>query len=182
MVTTVITVTSCENNACSDVPVTTGVTVVAKDETTYTTYCPLADEGASKSQNTEVLTSVGVNETGTAVITVLSCDDTSCSYVPKTTGAGYNYNDPTLTPPIIHYPNKRSLLQAQTHLPLIHLVLHWIILKHHRLIRTDFLLLGLQPIKRLHPLLLPTQLIQLRLPVHLEVLLLRPLLLKVLLL
>jgi hypothetical protein len=57
----------------------------------------LTDEGASRSQNTEVSTSVGDNikETGTAVITVLSCDDTSCSYVPKTTGASYGYNDQT---------------------------------------------------------------------------------------
>ncbi|KAG5420221.1 hypothetical protein I9W82_002101 [Candida metapsilosis] len=39
--TTVITVTSCEENKCSEVPLTTGVTTVSEVDTIYTTYCPL---------------------------------------------------------------------------------------------------------------------------------------------
>jgi len=46
--TTVVTITSCADNACSEVPVTTGVTVVTSTVegvvTEYTTYCPLSGE------------------------------------------------------------------------------------------------------------------------------------------
>ncbi|CUM62971.1 uncharacterized protein PRCAT00000531001 [Priceomyces carsonii] len=42
--TTVITTTSCSNNVCSKVPKTTGLTVVTKDNTIYTTYCPFSGE------------------------------------------------------------------------------------------------------------------------------------------
>nr|ACR61711.1 cell surface exposed luciferase gLUC59 [synthetic construct] len=39
--TTVVTITSCEENKCHETEVTTGVTTVTEVETTYTTYCPL---------------------------------------------------------------------------------------------------------------------------------------------
>ncbi|CEP22667.1 YWP1 [Cyberlindnera jadinii] len=43
--TTVVTITSCEDQACTEVPVTTGATVVTSEFegalTSYTTYCPL---------------------------------------------------------------------------------------------------------------------------------------------
>ncbi|ONH67792.1 putative acid phosphatase [Cyberlindnera fabianii] len=62
--TTVVTITSCSDNACSEVPVTTGVTVItetlAGTVTEYTTYCPL-------SGSTEALTSKQVaTKTGAA--------------------------------------------------------------------------------------------------------------------
>ena len=41
--TTVITVTSCSNNACSKTKVTTGVVVVTSEDTIYTTFCPLTE-------------------------------------------------------------------------------------------------------------------------------------------
>ncbi|CAI5760810.1 unnamed protein product [Candida verbasci] len=39
--TTVVTITSCEENKCHETAVTTGLTTVTELETTYTTYCPL---------------------------------------------------------------------------------------------------------------------------------------------
>ncbi|EDK46488.1 Cell wall protein pga62 [Lodderomyces elongisporus] len=47
--TTVITITSCEENKCTPVPVTTGVTTVTEIDTTYTTYCPLSTTEAPAS-------------------------------------------------------------------------------------------------------------------------------------
>lgn len=41
--TTVVTITSCSDNACTKVPVTTGLTTVTEHDTVYTTYCPLTD-------------------------------------------------------------------------------------------------------------------------------------------
>lgn len=48
--TTVITVTSCQDNKCDLATVTTGLTVVTEFDTVYTTYCPLTTE--STAQNT----------------------------------------------------------------------------------------------------------------------------------
>ncbi|KAI5970837.1 CHT2 [Candida margitis] len=39
--TTIVTITSCEENKCSEVPVTTGVLTISEIDTVYTTYCPL---------------------------------------------------------------------------------------------------------------------------------------------
>ena len=68
--TTVITVTSCQDNKCTAVPVTTGLTTVTIDNTVYTTYCPLTT----------------VTDLKTTVITITSCDDNKCTEVPVTTG------------------------------------------------------------------------------------------------
>ncbi|KAI5962965.1 uncharacterized protein KGF55_002757 [Candida pseudojiufengensis] len=42
--TTIITVTSCHEDKCTEVPVTTGILTVTEEFTTYTTYCPLTSE------------------------------------------------------------------------------------------------------------------------------------------
>lgn len=39
--TTIVTITSCDDNKCTVVPVTTGVLTVSEVDTVYTTYCPL---------------------------------------------------------------------------------------------------------------------------------------------
>ncbi|CCE83114.1 Piso0_003686 [Millerozyma farinosa CBS 7064] len=44
---TVVTITSCSENKCSETPVTTGLTTVTKDSTVYTTYCPLSTESSA---------------------------------------------------------------------------------------------------------------------------------------
>jgi hypothetical protein len=71
--TTVITITSCEENKCSEVPVTTGVTVVTETKngvvTEYTTYCPLTTETGATSTVTAKVTSTKVTSTGSAVST-----------------------------------------------------------------------------------------------------------------
>ena len=68
--TTVITVTSCSDDKCTDVPVTTGLTTVTEKDTTYTTYCPLST----------------VTTQETTVITITSCSEDKCTEVPVTTG------------------------------------------------------------------------------------------------
>ncbi|KAL6451994.1 PGA59 Cell wall protein PGA59 [Candida maltosa Xu316] len=47
--TTVVTITSCEENKCHETAVTTGVVTVTEIDTTYTTYCPLTSEEAAPS-------------------------------------------------------------------------------------------------------------------------------------
>ncbi|KAG5419674.1 hypothetical protein I9W82_001554 [Candida metapsilosis] len=47
--TTVVTITSCEENKCTEVPVTTGLTTVTDVDTIYTTYCPLSTTEAPSS-------------------------------------------------------------------------------------------------------------------------------------
>ena len=78
--TVVVTITSCSDDKCHEVPKTTGQIVVTEtvDETVsvYTTYCPLTSD-------TTVAT---VTEASTVVVTVTSCSDNKCSAVPKTTG------------------------------------------------------------------------------------------------
>jgi hypothetical protein len=65
--TTVITITSCEANKCSEVPVTTGVTVVTETKngvvTEYTTYCPLTTATGATSTVTSKVTSTKVTST-----------------------------------------------------------------------------------------------------------------------
>ncbi|KAH3677595.1 hypothetical protein WICPIJ_008938, partial [Wickerhamomyces pijperi] len=74
---TVVTITSCSDGACTKVPVTTGVTVVTATsegvETVYTTYCPLT----ASTSTAEVQHST--------VVTVTSCSDGGCTRVPVTT-------------------------------------------------------------------------------------------------
>ncbi|CAI5759341.1 unnamed protein product [Candida verbasci] len=47
--TTVVTITSCEENKCHETAVTTGLTTVTELETTYTTYCPISEESQASS-------------------------------------------------------------------------------------------------------------------------------------
>lgn len=68
--TTVITITSCSDNKCSKVPVTTGLTTVTDESTIYTTYCPLST----------------VTDISTTVVTITSCANDKCHEVPVTTG------------------------------------------------------------------------------------------------
>lgn len=51
--TTVVTITSCEENKCTEVPVTTGLTTVTEVDTIYTTYCPLPSTEAPESSAPE---------------------------------------------------------------------------------------------------------------------------------
>ncbi|KAI5964561.1 hypothetical protein KGF57_001053 [Candida theae] len=47
--TTVVTITSCSENKCTEVPVTTGLTTVTDVDTIYTTFCPLSTEAPASS-------------------------------------------------------------------------------------------------------------------------------------
>lgn len=51
--TTVVTITSCEENKCTEIPVTTGLTTVTDVDTIYTTYCPLSTTEAPASSAEE---------------------------------------------------------------------------------------------------------------------------------
>ncbi|KAH3686442.1 hypothetical protein WICPIJ_002622 [Wickerhamomyces pijperi] len=68
--TTVVTITSCHDNACSEVPVTTGLTVVTttidSTVTEYTTYCPLTTTEAPASSS---VPSLPVNSTSHEIST-----------------------------------------------------------------------------------------------------------------
>ena len=65
--TTVVTITSCESNKCSNILKTTGLTVVTEEHTSYTTYCPLPTESES------------------IVTTIVSCDRNTSKSIPTTT-------------------------------------------------------------------------------------------------
>ncbi|CEP63345.1 uncharacterized protein LALA0_S08e00298g [Lachancea lanzarotensis] len=52
--TTVMTITSCSDNKCTETPVTTGVTTVTGISTTYTTFCPLTEQHAVSNTNSEI--------------------------------------------------------------------------------------------------------------------------------
>ncbi|CAK9435352.1 uncharacterized protein LODBEIA_P00790 [Lodderomyces beijingensis] len=54
--TTVITITSCHEDKCTAVPVTTGLTTVSKIDTVYTTYCPLPSTAPPASTAPPVIT------------------------------------------------------------------------------------------------------------------------------
>ncbi|KAI5968343.1 hypothetical protein KGF57_000202 [Candida theae] len=45
--TTVVTITSCSDNKCSEVPQTTGVKIISSVDTVHTTYCPLTEASQS---------------------------------------------------------------------------------------------------------------------------------------
>lgn len=87
--TTVITVTSCEENACSEVPVTTGVTVVTSTiegvVTEYTTYCPLSTT-AAPAPSTKAPASEGTS-TATAQVTSTIQNATTPASVSSYEGA-----------------------------------------------------------------------------------------------
>ncbi|CUM56031.1 unnamed protein product [Debaryomyces tyrocola] len=70
--TTVVIVTSCESNKCSDISKTTGLTVVTEEHTSYTTYCPLPTESES------------------IVATIVSCDKNTCKSIPTTITSEYD--------------------------------------------------------------------------------------------
>ncbi|KAH3686966.1 hypothetical protein WICPIJ_002052, partial [Wickerhamomyces pijperi] len=76
--TTVVTITSCHDNACSESAVTTGYKVVTTTEesevTSYTTYCPL-----TASTTTE-------EAVHTTVVTITSCHNDACHLTSVTTG------------------------------------------------------------------------------------------------
>lgn len=77
---TVITVTSCSEDKCSKVEKTTGLTTVTKDNTIYTTYCPLTTE-TPEPETPKTKTNVE-----STIITVTSCEDNKCSTQTKATG------------------------------------------------------------------------------------------------
>ncbi|ODQ57938.1 hypothetical protein WICANDRAFT_80102 [Wickerhamomyces anomalus NRRL Y-366-8] len=100
MSTTVVAVTSCSSHSCTEVSITTGVTVVTSTVegtvTTFTTFCPLSSTSGSSIATTEptsvtgskpegTLTSV-VHASSTTVITVTSCSEQKCTKIPTTTG------------------------------------------------------------------------------------------------
>ncbi|CCG23916.1 Pga38 protein [Candida orthopsilosis Co 90-125] len=60
--TTLVTVTSCSENKCSEVPKTTGVKIISELDTVYTTYCPLTEASESS-----VATSAPQSEESTEV-------------------------------------------------------------------------------------------------------------------
>ncbi|CAN3368710.1 cell wall protein Pga62p [Diutina catenulata] len=96
--TTVVTITSCEDNKCNETPVTTGYQVVTEEHTVYTTYCPLTDEkpeeptqapAPSDAPGTETV----VNPIDTTVVTVTSCHpDKPCETQEVTTGVITSYD------------------------------------------------------------------------------------------
>ncbi|CAK7913340.1 flocculation protein Flo5p [[Candida] anglica] len=79
--TTVITITSCSDHKCTDVPVTTGQTVVTitidNTITSYTTYCPLSSDSADTDD---------INSSTTIVPAAVSSSDSEVSTVSQTTG------------------------------------------------------------------------------------------------
>lgn len=83
--TTIITVTSCDDHKCSEVPVTTGVLTVSEVDTVYTTYCPLPTTSAKPTTSVKAPAST-VTNIETAIVTITSCEDNKCTEVPVTTG------------------------------------------------------------------------------------------------
>jgi hypothetical protein len=104
--TTVVTITSCSENKCHEVPVTTGVTTVIEDSTTYTTYCPLTTSSAPVS-TTVAPVSVSTatppppvvpstkTDLETTVVTITSCSENKCHSTPVTTGVTTITNEKT---------------------------------------------------------------------------------------
>jgi len=95
--TTTVTVTSCnENDVCNEYPVTTGVTTITDDFTTYTTYCPLpiitttiaaTTDGGFDDNGSEGAASDSSNEQiDTTTVTITTCQKDKCFTVPVVTG------------------------------------------------------------------------------------------------
>lgn len=57
--TTIVTITSCEENRCTPVAVTTGVITITENDTVYTTYCPLPTTKGDTSENVAPTTTTG---------------------------------------------------------------------------------------------------------------------------
>ncbi|CCG24654.1 Pga59 adhesin-like protein [Candida orthopsilosis Co 90-125] len=64
--TTVVTITSCEENKCTEIPVTTGLTTVTDVDTIYTTYCPLSTTEAPASSAEESKSTVAAESSAPA--------------------------------------------------------------------------------------------------------------------
>lgn len=82
--TTVVTVTSCTDDQCSETPVTTAITVVPEEETVYTTYCPLTKSPSIPADT--LSTSADIEAT---LVTVTSCSGDNCTEKAVTTGVNY---------------------------------------------------------------------------------------------
>ncbi|CAH6723791.1 hypothetical protein CLIB1444_20S00826 [[Candida] jaroonii] len=97
--TTVVTITSCKDHKCTEVPVTTGLTTVTKDSTIYTTYCPLTTETTSSLGTVDVITNNIVTETPVKPTTVASVVQQSSSAFSINTyeGAGMMVKSGLLT-------------------------------------------------------------------------------------
>jgi hypothetical protein len=84
--TTVITVTSCEENKCSEVPITTGLTVVTKTiegvVTEYTTYCPLTTEEETSTETAKVTSTVAPTKNETTTAEVSTFEGAAAKAVP----------------------------------------------------------------------------------------------------
>lgn len=67
--TTLVTITSCSEDKCTEIPVTTGLTVitttVSGTETVYTTYCPITETSSQPAKPTDELTSHSAGEPST---------------------------------------------------------------------------------------------------------------------
>lgn len=90
---TTLTVTSCGELDCTEVPVVTGLTTVTENETVYTTYCPLTaeEDKSSKSAEAEATSSASiaastVHAISKTTVTITSCSDNKCTEVPVETG------------------------------------------------------------------------------------------------
>lgn len=70
--TTVITINSCSNNKCAEVPVTTGLTTVTEVDTIFTTYCPLSTNTVVPTGSGSGLALQSPTTSITASITLLS--------------------------------------------------------------------------------------------------------------
>ncbi|KAG7191482.1 uncharacterized protein KQ657_003077 [Scheffersomyces spartinae] len=66
--TTVVTITSCSEDKCHEIPKTTGVVTVCEESTTYTTYCPLTSETTSWVPKPAPCTTITVTECDTESI------------------------------------------------------------------------------------------------------------------
>ncbi|KAI5970809.1 PGA62 [Candida margitis] len=98
---TVIIITSCHDDVCMQVPITTGVTVITEEYTTYITYCPLSTEAATDSANNKnsVEGTVGTRtKVGTTIVTITSCVNDKCTLATVTTGVvTFTENDTVYT-------------------------------------------------------------------------------------
>ncbi|KAI3405524.2 hypothetical protein KGF56_001542 [Candida oxycetoniae] len=70
--TTLVTITSCKDNKCSEVPQTTGVKIISLTDTVYTTYCPLSELPESTAEAEAVATTSSSPVTGSESHSVLA--------------------------------------------------------------------------------------------------------------
>ena len=82
--TTVVTITSCSDGKCTERPKTTGVTIITKDSTIYTTYCPLTSEPTTEpttKPTTEPTTTTSSSSTPPVVPTTTKTPENELSTV-----------------------------------------------------------------------------------------------------